>query len=155
MVDHRRGSLSDEVLGAAPNHTFWVHITESIPRHSPIHIFRDLIVLYGTGRWFLTAAWDAYHADMLARDGRAAKPLTRISMPRWAGAPEWSIFSSIRGGAADTWSVDVFVFAGQHWIVAIASGLAGCVLGMYAVLRLRRRRKRRGNANHQKRYRTV
>ncbi|OAQ98275.1 hypothetical protein LLEC1_03917 [Akanthomyces lecanii] len=113
ISDHRRGTLADKVLGAAPNHPFWVQVTETIPRHS---------------HW--TADW-----------------LTRLSMPQWRGAPEWSIFSSHRGGTAETWPVDIFVLGRKHWIVSTVSGVLGCAIGIYLgvkLLRKRRARRRRG-----------
>ncbi|OAA76195.1 Glycosyltransferase, DXD sugar-binding motif protein [Akanthomyces lecanii RCEF 1005] len=151
ISDHRRGTLADKVLGAAPNHPFWVHVTETIPRHSHWYLLPSLTVLYGTGRWFLTAAWDRWHWDncqqTLFRYGRTAGWLTRLSMPQWRGAPEWSIFSSHRGGTAETWPVDIFVLGRKHWIVSIVSGVVGCAIGVYLGVKLFRRRcarRRRG-----------
>ncbi|OAA71186.1 hypothetical protein ISF_01737 [Cordyceps fumosorosea ARSEF 2679] len=153
IADHRRGTLSDKVLGGAPQHPFWVSVTETIPRHSHWYVFPSLAVLYGTGRWFLTAAWDRWHWDncqqSLFRTGpRAADWLTRLSMPRWRGAPEWSIFSSHRGGRAADWPVDIFVLGRKHWVVSIVSGVVGVVVGVYLGVKLFRRRcaarRRRG-----------
>lgn len=99
----------------------------------------------------MTAAWDRWHWEncqqTLFRWGKTKDWLTRLSMPQWRGAPEWSIFSSYRGGTADTWGVDIFVLGRKHWIVSIISGVVGCLIGIYWGVKLWRKRclrRRRG-----------
>ncbi|PMB73317.1 Mannosyl phosphorylinositol ceramide synthase SUR1 [Beauveria bassiana] len=144
ISDHRRGTLSDKVLGGAPNHPFWVQVTETIPRYSHWYLLPFLTVLYGTGRWFLTAVWDSWHWEncqqTLFHYGKPADWLTRLSMPRWRGAPKWSIFSSYHGGTPDTWPIDIFVLGRKHWIVSIISGVVGCAIGIYLGVKLFRKR---------------
>lgn len=140
VADRRRGALSDTVLGGAPNQPFWVQITETIPKYSHFYLVPFLTVLYGTGSWFITDAWDKYHPGLFEPYNQTLVPLTRLSMPQWRGAPEWSIFTSYRGGTAKTWKIDLFVFAGEHWILAIISGVFGCLVGIYLGCRMWKKR---------------
>lgn len=79
-MDTGHGALSNSILGAEPNHPFWVMVTENIQYYAHGYALPYITVNYATGRWFESIMWEKYHAEN--PNGGAAVPLTRIRMDR-------------------------------------------------------------------------
>jgi mannosyltransferase OCH1-like enzyme len=139
VTDGGHGALSNNILGAVPNHPFWRKLTGRIQSYAWKYPLPYLTVHWGTGQWFETATWEEYHADLKAGE----EPLTRVMMDMRPGADRWVFFTQGRGGTWNQWDNELMMFVGDH-IVCLGVGL-GVTLGIaYSALRgLRNTRSRR------------
>lgn len=140
-TDGGHGALSNNILGAEPNHPYWVEMTDSIISHAWNYPLPYLTISYATGQWFLTKTWEEYHQRLLPNEPF----LTRISMDGREGAPSWTFFTHTRGGTWDNWDNRMFAWIGDHLgLVALLVAMQCflCVLAVSSCLSAARRRKR-------------
>ncbi|OQO10919.1 hypothetical protein B0A48_05174 [Cryoendolithus antarcticus] len=132
VTDGGHGALSNNILGAAPDHPFWHLMTDSLRSYAWSYPLPYLTIVYASGQWFLTAMWNAYHRQLLTNQ----PPLTRISMDGRAGAPPWVFFTHTRGGTWDNWDNRLFGWIGDHLqLTSVAVVLSlGCVATVIWVL---------------------
>ena len=155
-TDGGLGALSNNIIGAQPEHPWLVMMTESLLAYKWNWFLPYAIVMYNSGQWYLTEIWEKYHARLRA-DGTlpgfptASKwaPLHRVLMDGRPGADRWLFFNN-KGhggtwGAGDDW---IWAWIGDHWvqfvseiIVAILFSVIGAVCCVRCVRRRRMRRK--------------
>lgn len=116
VVDGARGALSNNILGAMPNHPFWTHLTMSLMPYNYNYIFPYITISYASGQWFETAVWESYHA-LLPKP--SANPeiehrLYRLLMDNRPTADKWIFFTQERGGSWDNWDNVLFAEIGEH-----------------------------------------
>ncbi|UNI16793.1 hypothetical protein JDV02_003196 [Purpureocillium takamizusanense] len=128
VTDGGHGALSNNILGAAPNHPFWGLVTESMTRYAWNYPFPYVTISYATGQWFLTDMWQRYHAGLA--DGEPE--LTRVLMDMRPGAAPWVFFMHTQGGSWDNWDNYVFQWVGSHLLVTVLAGVA--LFGTLAVV---------------------
>ncbi|KAK2601633.1 hypothetical protein QQS21_004783 [Conoideocrella luteorostrata] len=142
------GTLSNNILGAQPNHPFWNLVTESLIPYSWKYPLPYLTISFATGQWFLTELWERYHAELA--DGQP--PLTRIMMDGRPGSAPWTFFTATEGGSWSNWDNYVFGWIGTHLvefvlgIVVFILALAGLLFGFWKFVRfclVRRKRYQR------------
>lgn len=134
VTDGGHGALSNNILGAAPNHPFWKLTTESMMRYAWNYPFPYITISYATGQWFLTDMWQRYHAGLAGGEPE----LTRVMMDMRPGAAPWVFFMHTQGGSWDNWDNHVFQWVGSHLIVTILAGAAVVgTLGMLTMLVVR------------------
>ncbi|KAK6434422.1 hypothetical protein LTR95_009399 [Oleoguttula sp. CCFEE 5521] len=126
VTDGGHGVLSNNILGATPNHPFWHLMTDNLRSYAWRYPLPYLTIVYASGQWFLTAMWNKYHRGLTADQ----PPLIRISMDGRPGAPAWVFFTHTRGGTWDNWDNRLFGWIGDHLLLAsLAVTLSlGCVI---------------------------
>ncbi|OAQ66807.2 mannosyl phosphorylinositol ceramide synthase protein [Pochonia chlamydosporia 170] len=109
LTDGGRGSLSNNILGAKPNHPFWVFVTESLLRPSWNYHLPYFTISFETGQWFLTDVWRRYHGGL----SNTEPVLDRVMMGSRPGSAPWIFF--MRAGGS-WWSLDSawFLWIGAH-----------------------------------------
>ncbi|KAM7210327.1 family 32 putative glycosyltransferase [Rhypophila decipiens] len=151
--DPGRGALSNNILASAPNHPFWMYLTQKLLEYDVDWIFPYVTISWASGQWFESAVWEGYH-DLLPSASNKGKTtlegngddggqLYRIMMDDREGADEWVFFTQERGGSWINWDNRMFLWIGDHLGVVIlmlgaAVGIAACV-----GLRISRRMKLR------------
>ncbi|RDA90832.1 hypothetical protein CP533_1554 [Ophiocordyceps camponoti-saundersi (nom. inval.)] len=109
-TDGGHGALSNNILGAEPEHPFWIFMTDSLQPWARDFILPYLTVSYATGQWYETELWQIYHAQKPASEPN----LLRVMMDmRLTGAP-WVFFTAGRGGTWDNWDNQLFGWVGGH-----------------------------------------
>ncbi|KAK3297341.1 nucleotide-diphospho-sugar transferase [Chaetomium fimeti] len=121
VTDGGRGALSNNILGARPNHPFWHRLTLSLLPYDWKWPLPFVTIMYASGQWFLTAMWEEYHA-LLPKpvDGQQHEHrLYRIMMDMAPGADEWVFFTHQRdgGGTWDNWDNTLFASIGDHLLL--------------------------------------
>ncbi|PHH93326.1 hypothetical protein CDD83_7111 [Cordyceps sp. RAO-2017] len=144
VTDGGQGALSNNILGAEPEHPFWILMTDSIKAWAGDFVLPYITISYATGQWYETDMWQIYHASKPASD----PDLLRVMMDmRPTGAP-WVFFTAGRGGTWDNWDNQVLGWFGNHLFEAALYAFAALGLAFalaFALGRtLRRRRSRRG-----------
>jgi len=154
-TDGGRGALSNNILASAPQHPFWIFLTDSLIPYNWNYFFPYVTISYASGQWFETAIWEAYHAMLqkprlrgskdhkefqghlqsAAADGgeggeeeeeqEEEKRLYRIIMDDRPGTDPWIYFTQQRGGTWVNWDNALFLWIGDH-LILIAVGV--CVL---------------------------
>lgn len=120
VTDGGEGALSNNILGAQPDHPFWVMVTENIQSYAHNYVLPYVTVSYATGQWFETLMWEKYHAEKEDHD----RPLTRIMMQHGPDGPPSTIFTAGRGGSWHEWDNDMFMWMGSHIIQSIFAVVA-------------------------------
>ncbi|KAK4152478.1 nucleotide-diphospho-sugar transferase [Chaetomidium leptoderma] len=144
VTDGGRGALSNNILGARPNHPFWHRLTLSLLPYNWNWPVPFVSVMYSSGQWFLTAIWEEYHALLPKPD--SANPdhehrLYRIMMDGTPGADPWVFFSHQEGGGGTwhTWDNWFFEGIGEHLFLFFATLFSGIALIGWLGLRCMRR----------------
>ena len=140
VTDGGHGALSNNILGAEPNHPFWILLTEMLIPFAWNYPLPYITVSYATGQWFETVAWEKYHAEKPS----SAPPLTRIMMDGRPGSAPHTFFTEGRGRSWHHWDNAVFDWIGSHLFGAILFSTAGPILAYgtiwFLVWTLRRER---------------
>ena len=157
VVDGGHGTLSNNIIGARPDHPFFVLMTDSLVPWAVNYMLPYFTVHYASGQWFLTAIWERYHGAMAARaDAGVSVPdddrIYRIMTDMRPGSDPWVFFTQGRGGSWDSWDNQVFSFFGNvlvpflgHHAVAIVLGSVILVATWASRKRWMPRRKRKGD----------
>lgn len=141
-TDGGRGALSNNILGSAPGHPFWLLLTNSLIPYSYNFVFPYVTISYASGQWFETAVWDAYHAALPATSASENK-LHRIMMDDRPGSAPWVYFTQTTfGGTWNSWDNRMFLWIGDHLILLGLFVCACFALVCWAGMRLMRRPRR-------------
>ncbi|KAK4099556.1 glycosyltransferase family 32 protein [Parathielavia hyrcaniae] len=148
VTDGGRGALSNNILGAQPNHPFWNHLTLSLLRYNWNWPLPYVTIMYSSGQWFLTAMWE-YH-DLLPKP--EANPdlehrLYHIMMDGLPGADPWVSFchQDGGGGAWNNWDNKLTMGIGDHIFLVLATVVGGVALMVWLGLRcIHKYRRTRG-----------
>lgn len=139
--------MSNNILGARPDHPFWHMMTEQLIPWGYHYPLPYVAVSYASGQWFETAIWEEYHKT-LNENSRAEDRIYRIMMDQRPGADRWVFFTSGRGGSWTQWDNSLFSFIGNVMFPWLKRNFIWLCLGLGAfvalVWYLRRRRLRRG-----------
>ena len=154
VTDGGKGALSNNILGARPNHPYWVLMTDSLIPWGYTYPFPYFTVSYSSGQWFETAIWEQYHKALYAnvRKTKGTKhpeqevpeedKLYRIMMSMDPGAAAWVFFNQGRGGSWDNWDNHLFGSIGQ-WFAWIRVNIGWILLGIAVLVGLLAWRKGR------------
>lgn len=135
--------LGSNVVGAEPEHPFWILVTDSLVSWTRDFVIPYVTVSYSTGRWYRTEMWQLYHSQKPHRD----PGLIRVIMDRRPAADPWVFFTAGRG---DPWDWNSHIgHISNHRFEAFRYGLAS--LGtlaavVYAAGQAFRRRRRAADA---------
>ncbi|EAQ86333.1 hypothetical protein CHGG_07586 [Chaetomium globosum CBS 148.51] len=148
VTDGGRGALSNNILGARPNHPFWHRMTLSLLTYDWKWPLPYVTIMYASGQWFLTAMWEEYHA-LLPKpvDGQKSEHrLYRIMMDMAPGADPWVFFSHQEdgGGTWNNWDNTLFAGIGDHLLLFFTVLFAIVGLGSWLGLRCFRKYRRGG-----------
>ncbi|PFH56466.1 hypothetical protein XA68_16467 [Ophiocordyceps unilateralis] len=143
VTDGGQGTLSNNILGAEPEHPFWILMTDSLAPWAGDFVLPYVTISYATGQWYETELWQIYHAQK----PNSEPDLLRIMMDmRPTGAP-WVFFTAGRGGTWDNWDNQVLGWIGNHLFQSVFYAVVGVGLvagAVYLVSQaLRRGRYRR------------
>ena len=146
MTDGGRGALSNNILGARPNHPFWHHMTLSLLPYNWHWPLPFVTIMYSSGQWFLTAIWEEYHALLPRPEANLEHEhrLYRIMMDGRPDADPWVFFNHLEGGGGtwDNWDNALFSAIGEHLFLFLTVLFAG--VGLIGWLGLRCVRRYRG-----------
>ncbi|RCI15983.1 hypothetical protein L249_3028 [Ophiocordyceps polyrhachis-furcata BCC 54312] len=158
-TDGGHGTLSNNILGAEPEHPFWILMTDSLLPWARDFFLPYITVSYATGQWYETELWQIYHARkpvgepnllrvmMDMRPTGAPWPvgepnLLRVMMDmRPTGAP-WVFFTAGRGGTWDQWDNRLFGWMGSHLLQVMLYVFVGLGLVTGAAYMRRGHRRR-------------
>ncbi|CZR56649.1 related to SUR1 protein [Phialocephala subalpina] len=158
-TDGGRGALSNNILGSAPSHAFWILMTESLIPYNWNYLFPYITISYASGQWFETAIWEQYHLErekkkklgVGLKDGEVKEEdkIYRIWMDdrpiseggKGGGKEGWRFWTQERGGTWVNWDNRLFLWVGDHLIL-----LCVAVVGLNALLWWGARRCLRGSA---------
>ncbi|KAK3687159.1 nucleotide-diphospho-sugar transferase [Podospora appendiculata] len=132
VTDGGHGALSNNILGARPNHPYWILVTESLIPWGYKYPFPYFTVSYASGQWFETALWERYHRMLLSQKPAArnnADKLYRVMMDMRAGAARWVFFTQGRGGSWDQWDNHFFGYIGNILVPRIRRNAGYIFLG--------------------------
>ncbi|RFU24814.1 hypothetical protein B7463_g11526, partial [Scytalidium lignicola] len=168
VADGGRGALSNNVLGSAPNHPFWVLLTSKLISYNYYYFFPYVTISYASGQWFETAIWEKYHRQRYRRrqnlneghgsegqrEGKRWQEIYRLMMDDRLDADPWVFFTQERGGTWVNWDNMMFLLVGEH-LVFLAMGIVAlvglCVLGVVRCWgRMRREARREQRAREQR-----
>lgn len=136
ITDGGQGALSNNILGAVPNHPFWVMFTDNIMLYAHNYILPYVTVSYATGQWFETIMWEKYHAEK----DMDAPLLLRVMMDGRENGDPVTIFTSGRGGSWHTWDNEMFMLIGSPILLTmLCVGAAVFVIGLVTFVIIRRR----------------
>ncbi|KAK6855569.1 mannosyl phosphorylinositol ceramide synthase protein [Apiospora arundinis] len=156
-TDGGRGTLSNNIMGGAPEHPYFHLLTEHlVPRSNwnwnwlPLPPY--VTISYDSGQWFVTDIWEKYHAllgreeegSVMPFDGSGFAPLHRVLMDMRPGADPWVFFTQVEGGTWTNWDSAMFSWIGDHLLfimVGVLALIAGLIWG--SALWCRRRRRSR------------
>ena len=127
VTDGGQGALSNNILGAEPDHPFWHFLTDSLKTYAWNYPFPYMTVHYGSGQWYETAVWEEYHRQLSKNGTQALEKgqLHRVMMDTRPGAAPWVFFTQARGGTWDRWDKQMFDWIGDHvLLVAFGAGVA-------------------------------
>ncbi|KAL2269008.1 hypothetical protein VTJ83DRAFT_3854 [Remersonia thermophila] len=158
LTDGGRGALSNNILAARPHHPFWQHLTLALLRYDwrwPLPYAR---IMYASGQWFVTAAWEEYHALLpppppppASGEGHEEKHehehrLYRVMMDGRPGADEWTFFSDQPGGGGtwNNWDNRLFDAIGEHLVLFLLVLAGGSALAAWTASRCVQRCCRKG-----------
>ncbi|KAK3899852.1 nucleotide-diphospho-sugar transferase [Staphylotrichum tortipilum] len=143
VTDGGRGALSNNILGARPNHPFWHRMTLSLLPYNWNWPLPFVTIMYSSGQWFLTAIWEEYHALLPRPEANLEHEhrLYRIMMDGTPGADPWTFFSYLEGGGGtwDNWDNALFSGIGEHIFLFFTILFAGFGLIVWLGLRCVRR----------------
>jgi mannosyltransferase OCH1-like enzyme len=150
VTDGGRGALSNNILGARPNHPFWHRLTLSLLPYNWNWPLPFVTIMYSSGQWFLTAMWQEYHA-LLPKPDTDAQPqhehrLYRVMMDMAPDADPWVFFSHQDGGGGtwNNWDNTLFAGIGDHLLLFFVVLFAGIGLVVWLGLRCVRRYRKNG-----------
>jgi len=128
-TDGGRGALSNNILGAAPNHPFWILLTDSLIPYNYNYFFPYITISYASGQWFETSIWQRYHAALPPPSSGEENRLYRIMMDDRPGTEPWIFFNQMRGGSWVNWDNRMFLWIGDHLILLglVVVGAVGLV----------------------------
>jgi mannosyltransferase OCH1-like enzyme len=118
------GTISNNILGARPQHPFWIFLTNALPYYAWSYPLPYITISYASGQWFMSKLWRQYH------ERNPQSPMVRILMDARPGAAEWVFFTGGRGGSWDNWDNHVFGWIGRttgHLVITI---FVGCTFGV-------------------------
>lgn len=129
------GTLSNNILGAAPQHPFWEELINSIQRYAWNYPLPYITISYATGQWFFSDVWRRYHLNLPADD----PGLMYMWMSHFEGQPDDIFFNYGRGGTWEGWDNAWFKSIGDH--LFLVGAIVATILGVVAYLVVRRRRR--------------
>ncbi|KAK3324821.1 nucleotide-diphospho-sugar transferase [Cercophora scortea] len=118
VTDGGHGALSNNILGARPNHPYWILVTESLIPWGYKYPFPYFTVSYASGQWFETALWERYHRMLLSQKPAArnnADKLYRVMMDMRAGAARWVFFTQGRGAVGTSGTTISLATLATYW----------------------------------------
>lgn len=136
VIDGGRGALSNDVLGASPNHPYWILMTESLTSYSWNYPFPYITISYASGQWFETAIWSKYYK---AKGGDEADDGVRVLSDPRMGEHTLVFWFHTRGGTWDNWDNRLFAWIGSNllpFFVIVSGGIVGIVLAGMALIRV-------------------
>jgi hypothetical protein len=155
-TDGGQGALSNNILGATPQHPFWVLLTDRLAWSGWNYGLPYVTISWASGQWFLTQMWERYHqrlglrrgytaaevaagaglsagvgVDAALRPAGRAGPLVRVMMDMRDGAAPWVFFDMGRGETWRNWDNYVFMWIGGHllWLVLGGAMAVAALLG--------------------------
>ncbi|KAF4595686.1 Mannosyl phosphorylinositol ceramide synthase SUR1 [Ophiocordyceps camponoti-floridani] len=143
VTDGGQGTLSNNILGAEPEHPFWILMTDTLGLWARDFLLPYITISYASGQWYETEMWQIYHA----RKPPTEPDLLRVMMDmRPSGAP-WVFFTAGRGGTWDNWDNQVLGWMGNHLprLMLYMAASAGLVAGAWYLVGQRRRYQRLAN----------
>ena len=143
VTDGGHGALSNNILGAEPDHPFWILLTEMLIPYAWKYPLPYITVSYASGQWFETVAWEKYHH---ARPS-LTPPLTRIMMDGRPGSAPHTFFTQGRGQTWHHWDNALFSWIGCHLVWTAVCITAGAVSASGLIYLLARILRAEGN-NH-------
>ncbi|KAH6850616.1 nucleotide-diphospho-sugar transferase [Chaetomium sp. MPI-CAGE-AT-0009] len=148
VTDGGRGALSNNILGARPNHPFWHRLTLSLLPYDWKWPLPFVTIMYASGQWFLTAMWEEYHALLpKPADGQQHEHrLYRIMMDMAPGADPWVFFTHQEdgGGTWNNWDNTLFASIGDHLLLFFTVLFVAIGLVSWVGLRCLRKYRRGG-----------
>lgn len=109
--DGGRGALSNNILGAAPNHPYYKFLTDSLIEFDNNYIFPYVTISYASGQWFETAVWEKYHTGRAVMGNDVGY---RVMMDDRPGTEPWIFFTQERGGSWVNWGNVFWLWIGDH-----------------------------------------
>ena len=117
--------ISNDVMGAVPNHPFFIRVTESLKDANRGWILPYITIMASTGPLFLSVVWKkwmAEHTGLAPQDGEY-EGRVRVLMPKEYAKQAWSFFKEYKG---DSWHGDDarFIFwLGKNWLLVTVVGV--------------------------------
>ncbi|VUC34041.1 unnamed protein product [Clonostachys rosea] len=125
LTDGGSCSLSNNILGATPNHPFWVMFTDNLAYYCHDYFFPYVSISLGGGQWYETLMWEMYH-DLKPADD---PPLTRLMIDNHPVYDASAIFTTGRGASWHSWDSQWYSWMWAHCL----QGLLGLTMFAFAV----------------------
>jgi mannosyltransferase OCH1-like enzyme len=122
--------ISNDALGAAPNHPFYKRVTENLASYNKNWLLPYVTVMYTTGPLFLSVMWEEY---IQSRHGEE-KAMHSIFPDAEHFGNSYGFFNMTDGGTWHGKDLEVIMWMGDHWLLVTIGGiLAGVtVVGLLA-----------------------
>ncbi|KAI9847834.1 MAG: hypothetical protein M1837_001727 [Sclerophora amabilis] len=110
--------ISNDVLGAVPQHPFFLRVIESLQNYNHNWQVPYITVMYSTGPLFLSVVWKEYiRWGINNEQGRV-----RILMPDHYNKHSWSFFTHHRGNSWHGKDAKLIFWMGRHWMLITTLG---------------------------------
>jgi inositol phosphorylceramide mannosyltransferase catalytic subunit len=125
--------ISNDVMGAVPNHPFFVRVTESLQGADRGWVLPYITIMASTGPLFLSVVWKKWMGEHAALqeveedwEGRV-----RVLMPQEYDKFPWSFFKTYKGDSWHGEDAKLIFWMGKNWMLLTAVGfLVAGVLGV-------------------------
>jgi inositol phosphorylceramide mannosyltransferase catalytic subunit len=123
--------ISNDVMGAVPNHPFFVRVTESLQGADRSWVLPYITIMASTGPLFLSVVWKRWMGEHAALqeveedwEGRV-----RVLMPQEYDKFPWSFFKTYKGDSWHGGDAKFIFWLGKNWMLVTAVGfmIAGVV----------------------------
>lgn len=121
--------ISNDAMGATPQHPFFLRVIDSLMEYNKNWQLPYITVMYSTGPLFLSVIWKEYMAsgDNMGDDLGGGR--VRILMQDEYNRHAWSFFSHHVGNSWHGNDAKLIFWMGRHWLMLTATGflVAGVV----------------------------
>jgi len=123
--------ISNDVMGAVPQHPFFVRVTESLEGANRAWVLPYITIMASTGPLFLSVMWKKWMGEhaALEDEGEDWPGRVRVLMPDEYDNHAWSFFKTYKGDSWHGSDAKLIFWMGKNWMLLTAAGfmLAGVV----------------------------
>ncbi|KAH9827325.1 glycosyltransferase family 32 protein [Teratosphaeria destructans] len=131
--------ISNDVMGAVPQHPFFMKVIEKIASYDRSWILPYITVMGSTGPLFLSVMWIHWQSDDLNIGDGVDGGRVRLIFPDEYNGHSWSFFTHHVGNSWHGYDVQLIFWMARNWIlltiVGFAVGISVIIMGWCAYRR--------------------
>jgi inositol phosphorylceramide mannosyltransferase catalytic subunit len=124
--------ISNDAMASAPQHPFWIRVTEELSSHARQWPLPYIAVMYGTGPLFLSVVWRRWVREGKNIDNGRISIMSSLEFN--SGDERW--FNTFGGSSWHAWDVRLLGWITRHWVGTVILLITSTSLAFWFTQRL-------------------